>query len=355
MALAFLTACSGCTTLSLEHYTLRQIESGGEYSTDETLACLATVAADPDTLPSFALLADGVTKITDQATASSLAETGRQVYTFPYANAGFLASRSPQVQWTLDPVVDFERLQAMRCACRWAISGPGSLCPECVDILKSPEEYDPDRPEQDAGEGPEQDYTEKTRFGVADRLEKLPAGWLHVGRLKDVPLCACRKAHRGGVWVWVTPEGMRPLAEFTLVLNDIATLAASAIHPKPLLVTLTRQEFTNIRDPADPDKKVQVIRSDEIRVIRPRYKATVEKRIEEGVASGHVDISWAEWMQYTTPYRGARSNLNPAVAVGTPSPQEAVPSRPVSPAPGLPAPVTPPKKPGEQKQGARNP
>jgi hypothetical protein len=78
-----------------------------------------------------------------------------------------------------------------------------------------------------------------------NRLVRLPQGWLHIGRLCDVPLTACYKDHCGDTWVWVMPDGIEGLAGFTLVLQDIATLNVTpsdgSVPPNitpPLLVTL---------------------------------------------------------------------------------------------------------------------
>jgi len=75
-------------------------------------------------------------------------------------------------------------------------------------------------------------------FGVKDRLRTLPAGWLHVGRMCEVPVEACYKAQCGDTWVWVMRDGMEGLSGFTLVLQDIATLnVAPADNSLPANVT----------------------------------------------------------------------------------------------------------------------
>jgi len=226
--LAVATACVGCTTASLERHSLTQIHSTADYRCGAALNCLAAVAADPANLPSFAVLSDGAAKVTDTGTLSSTTTWTRAVGSFAMQTLGVTAIHSPQENWTIDPVADYSQLQAMRAACRWVLYGPEHANGDPPGILNSPT--------QDPSPGP--------HFGVADRLARLPAGWLHVGGLKDVPLGACHKGHFDSTWVWVMPDGTEGLADFTLVLHDIATLdpnAGANIAP-PLLVILEVHE-----------------------------------------------------------------------------------------------------------------
>jgi hypothetical protein len=126
-------------------------------------------------------------------------------------------------------VADYTQLEAMRCACRWVLAGPEQCEPDCLHILADPE--------KDMSPGP--------HFGVANRLERLPHGWLRVGRLCDVPAGALYQDHCGDTWVWITPDGLEGLAGFTLVLQDIATLnvtpsdgSTPTSKTPPVLVTL---------------------------------------------------------------------------------------------------------------------
>src|SRR5215472_2343018 len=110
------TSCVGCATVSLEGYTLNQIQSAADYRTQEVLNCLAMVAADPGTVPAFSLLADGTTRIQDMKTASSITLWTRALRSFALETLGITLSRSPQEQWTLSPVAEHEQLAALRCA-----------------------------------------------------------------------------------------------------------------------------------------------------------------------------------------------------------------------------------------------
>jgi len=364
--LAVATACVGCTTASLERHSLTQIHSTADYRCGAALNCLAAVAADPANLPSFAVLSDGAAKVTDTGTLSSTTTWTRAVGSFAMQTLGVTAIHSPQENWTIDPVADYSQLQAMRAACRWVLYGPEHANGDPPGILNSPT--------QDPSPGP--------HFGVADRLARLPAGWLHVGGLKDVPLGACHKGHFDSTWVWVMPDGTEGLADFTLVLHDIATLdpnAGANIAP-PLLVILEVHESllkmpipnrpsptqvasliaqslsaTAAATPAGVAGAVQLAAGvageaaskrlqapdwssqnstqlvfSQPRVIKPECRPWVEQKIQDALCGkAPAQITWEEWMACTTPYYGQRVTLTAAGTLATAKTPQAAPGLPV--------------------------
>jgi hypothetical protein len=230
MILVLFLDLTGCTTMALEHHIVSQSQSAADYRYHAALDCLAMVAADPGTLPSYALLSSGVTSITNTGMVNPVTGWKGSPLVFTSEAVAVTGTHTPQVQWTVSPVADHTQLEAMRGACRWVLSGgPEHLDPDSIHILADPV--------ADLSPGP--------HFGVADRLTRLPHQWLNVGKLRDVPVGACYKAHHGDTWVWVMPDGIEGLAGFTLVLQDIATLNVAppdnslpANRTPPLLVTL---------------------------------------------------------------------------------------------------------------------
>ncbi len=219
LMLALMAASTGCTTLALERHTLAQEESPTDIRYKEVLENLAMVAHDPATLPAYSSIFAGTVQITDTAQLASMTTFA------PGAAAQMLTpqlTRAALGNWALDPINAPEKLEAIRCACRWVIYGPDFACRDCPGLLATPEQApSPGR-----------------HFGVADRMAQLPAGWLHVGRLCDVPLKACYKAHCGDTWVWVMPDGMQALADFNLIIQDIARVDINSttllfIRPTP--------------------------------------------------------------------------------------------------------------------------
>jgi hypothetical protein len=283
---------TGCTTMSLELYTLNQIRSVTDFRSRATLNCLAAVAADPGSLPSFFLVTAGTTRIVDTGAMTSTTLWERLVQGFASESAGATVSRAPSENWTLIPAADSQQLEALRCACQWVLYGPEQACNSCPGLLASPEK----NPSKDP------------HFGVEDRLKRLPAGWLHVGRKADVPLCACCTGHSGDTWVWVTPEGLEGLADFSLVLLDIATLDVNAGTRPRIVITLKKTTRSTLASGSSPyDDKVETT-CVESRVVKPEYVATVEAIL---FSKDQVDLRTVPWEEYTSPLEGQRTNVSP--------------------------------------------
>jgi hypothetical protein len=287
----------GCTTASLKHYTLAQNSTSGDVRDHAVLNCLATVAANPESLPSYSIYSNGVTSVTDsltlghtltwapgKATLEALALTG---------------SRSPKGQWTIDPAVEYERLEALHAACSWVLFGQQSAEALYNQILGDPTVL----------------LDNKPHFNVEKRLEKIEPGWLCVGGPRDVPPCTRYVGNCGNTWVWVVPGRTEAFAAFTLALQDIATLDPTIITAPPLLVQITTNDITNLPDTADKTK-FATIATNEIRAIKPEHRAEIETAIREGLASGKVNLTRRQWFEYSNPWYGQRtsSSIAPAAA-----------------------------------------
>ena len=199
-----LVGSAGCTMVSLERHTVSQVDSAVDLRYQEVLDNLALIAHDPSALPSYASIFSGTIFVQDQ---------GQLVSTniFPFTGAvapGSISgngsfNRQISQNWTLDPISAPEKIEAIRGCCQWVLGGPNSVPPASTSLLRNPHDEPP---------GPNR------HFGVADRLANLPNCWLCVGSFKDVPVCARYKAHRGDKWVWVMPQGMKGLSDFTLII-----------------------------------------------------------------------------------------------------------------------------------------
>jgi hypothetical protein len=288
--------CCGCTTDSLKHYTLTQNRTGGEARDRSVLDCLAAVAANRDILPSFSIYSAGVATVTDSLT---LGDTVWWTPATPILEVlALTGSRSPKGQWTVDPAVEYERLEAMQAACWWVLEGPEIGVPAYSQILGDPAKL----------------LDNKPHFGVDWRFERIRPGWLCIGSRREVPACARYTGHYCDTWVWVMPDQTDSFAEFTLVLQDIATLDPTIITPPPILVQLTRNKITKLPDPADKTKK-ETIATTEIRAVKMDYRDTIDKAIREGLKTGKgVDLSQRQWIDYTDPWFGQRTGNTVAAA-----------------------------------------
>ncbi len=265
LILPLVLAGAGCTTTtSLARHTVNQSVSAADFRYEATLHALAMVAAEPATLPSYALLSGGTASISDTGAMNFVSTWSGVPSTFASQALSFTGTHAPQQLWSVSPVADFTQLEAMRCACHWVLTGQDQAALEQIPILASAEEVGKYPEDSEPGYHP--------RFDVASRLARLPLGWLRRGRLCEIPHDARYKAHCGDTWVWVMPDGMEGLAGFTLVLQDIATLdvapsdnsTPSDIAP-PILVTLWNVESTV---PKPSMKPITIIR-DQNAVIYP--------------------------------------------------------------------------------------
>lgn len=205
----------GCTHCALERNTLNQMATLTDLRYKEVVENFAVAADNPAVLPFFSVIGAGATQVTD--TVRSTSRTNWNPVGFALESLFFHVNRTLQENWTLDPVREPRKLEAIRCAVQIVLGGPDAPCPECNDVL--------------------------TTFRVADRLAKIPPGWLHVGKKCDVPKEACYKSHHHGVYVWVLPDGMEALSQFTLIMMSIANTDMTTLVPEPATKTVTTEEF----------------------------------------------------------------------------------------------------------------
>jgi hypothetical protein len=204
-------ASAGCTMTSLKRHTVAQTDSAMDVRYREVMDNLALIANNPSALPSYASIYSGSAAVQD--TGQLMSTTTLPYYTVGSEVLNPSLTRQITENWVLDPLLDPERMEAIRAACQWALFGPGGVHKDSISLLIRPEE---------APHGPDR------HFGVADQLAQLPAGWVSVGKLKDVPACALYKAHCGHAWVWVTPDGMKGLSDFTLILQHLSRVPINA-------------------------------------------------------------------------------------------------------------------------------
>lgn len=211
VTIALLCCCTGCTMTSLSRHTFNQTQTSVDLRLQEMMEDFAIIANEKSALPVYASIYAGTVITTD--TAQVAAQTvlqnvvGAGQNGFGSQNLNPQLSRQTTQNWTVDAVIDPEKLEAMRCAFQWVLYGRASIGDDCINLLARPDQV-PRAPGR--------------HFGVLDDLERLPIGWLCRGRMKDVPIHAKYKAHRGDMWVWVTDDGVKGLADFGLIIQNIA-------------------------------------------------------------------------------------------------------------------------------------
>lgn len=288
VALFLVMSTTGCTSLSLQRESLQTTDTAMDIRYREVVENLALIANNPATLPTYASIFSGTIQITDSAglgsatTWQSAGAATSKLNGFQTMALSPALSRNTSSNWSLDPIIAPEKLEAMRSACQWVLYGPEFIPEHCLHLLTSPE----------------QDRTFGRHFGVVERLNRMPAGWLHVGCHADVPRHALYKSHAGKTWVWVMPEGLEGLSEFTLILQDIAWVSINSLSlydtPTPPFV------LTRTSGPKDANEKDQ-------RVVSVRATVKTEK--------DKTDLAEAEpYRQLRFDNRGTASALRSQIA-----------------------------------------
>jgi hypothetical protein len=254
-------ACStGCTTGRLRQRTINQGSTLPELQYQQVLDNLARFAARPDSLPWHVNLREGTTQVTDSISGGSALDTGPPVTFFPQ----LLGSRTAVAQWGMAPVIDATELRLLRIAYRRAVGIPDMPSPRFVDEMAQELkdqfgsnddlrnesqlffEYQA-RAHQSAREldahvistndaavcaepGPSVDRSPlaanvcRKIERIQEDLAEIRPGWFHVGCRRDVPKDACYVGRCGDRYVWVSPDGIDGLTEFTLTVLKISSL-----------------------------------------------------------------------------------------------------------------------------------
>jgi hypothetical protein len=195
---------AGCTHLQLSRSTTQQAHTISDIHYEEVLSNLASYECNPNVLPHFAIVGAGGTLVHDEATANMELEW----------NAGSLArklfglsgTRQVEEQWTMAPVVNPDKLRAIRSVYQLATRG---------------ENYDP------AGDKLLISFLGENYSTWIDQ------GWYGSGCKCNVPKNACYVSHCGDRYVWVTADGIEPMSRLTLAVLNIATLDPSPTPDQP--------------------------------------------------------------------------------------------------------------------------
>jgi hypothetical protein len=222
-----LLTLTGCTSTAVNREAVTQTMTIADMRYREVLDNLATLAHNNGTLPSIAITSGGAANVTQTISADPVTVVDESVNGFSKQILSVVGTHSPELNWTIAPVVAEPNLEALKYACLWVLRGRPPEGSREMELLREP------RPDDVYG------CHAGTRspgfhFDVARQLDELPPGWLGIGCRRDVPSNACYKAHCCDTYVWVTPDGLAGLSQFTLVVLDIATVyPQSLVLPQP--------------------------------------------------------------------------------------------------------------------------
>jgi hypothetical protein len=204
-------ACAGCTHYQLSHSTVEQAGTITDLHYKQVLSNLASSHCNPNVLPHFAVVGTGGALVNDQGSVNVELEWDPR--TIIRELMGVDAARQVELQWTLAPVVNPDKLRAIRCLFQLVVLGE-TTDPEADKLLKA-----------FLGEG---------------YMEWVQRGWYGVGSRSDVPKGACYVGHCGVQYVWVMPDDLEALSRLTLVVLNVATLDPTPLPTQP---TKTVQKY----------------------------------------------------------------------------------------------------------------
>ncbi len=275
LMLGTLSVGTGCTNTALRHSTVNQVSTVTELQYQMVLENLATMAANPGMMPWHATLTGGTTQMTDSAQATvgfGLNFYKRPKFNFLNYSPGANGSRTVVQQWGHTPVTDGDPLRLLRMAYRRALGfnempSPSFLEDLAREIKKQITSTEDLKVEsvlfyQEMFHAKNQSFTaldqatdstvgdkkfseptadparaaRRTPLArevaselneIVDELRGIHPGWYGIGHKHDVPRNACYVAHYKDVYVWVCPQGVEGLTEFTLSILEMA----SALQP----------------------------------------------------------------------------------------------------------------------------
>jgi hypothetical protein len=233
-----ISICVGCTTPALRRHTVNQAISVTALRYQEVLQGLAVVANNRGVLPSVAVNTGGTTSVANTIGFDSATTWDTAVQGFSRQLLNLSGRHVPQQQWTLAPVAAEPNLEAIYAAYCWVIFGPPEDGSIAMERLRAPAHGD------------------KTglHFNVENDMRALPTGWLGCGRHCDVPNNACYTANCCETYVWVTPQGMAGLSDFTLIVMDIATTDPQSIVLQQPLASVDLVRLTDRLPPKEKDE-----------------------------------------------------------------------------------------------------
>lgn len=211
-ALCAVVACSlsGCATHRvLRKNTVAVNATLSDIYYEQVLNNVARFEANPDSMPSFAMVSAGTVNIEDQHGAGfnpnyspTLTRAMQGGGALPILSMLFQtsASRSVTENWSTTPVTDSDNIRRMRCAFQLLVGREEADCDKCKARL------------------------EGFFLGGTESFDcAMPRGWYQVGCKDDVPDNACYVGHHCDTYVWVTADGMDGFSRFTITVMDIAT------------------------------------------------------------------------------------------------------------------------------------
>jgi hypothetical protein len=215
----------------------------------EVVDNLAVIAHNSGTMPSFAFSSGGTTAVTNLYRVDSSTTFTHAALGFSNQLLSFLGQHNPDENWTICTASGGPIWEGLHYACMWQLYGPPAPNSPAMELLRAPRIDD---------RVPKPGNVNLYHLDVARYLEDIPPGWLGHGCEHDVPKNACYSSHCHGTYVWVLPEGMPGLSEFTLVVMDILTTDPSTLAVLPVHVLVVTKQCKDCVGKPDDAKLPEV-------------------------------------------------------------------------------------------------
>ena len=214
----------GCTHMQLQRNSNRQARTVADIYEQQVLDNLARFTVNPYSTAFFSVAFQGTNAVNDHG-ALGLAAPGFTGRFFDSLSGD--ASREMNQAWTLNPVVNSNRLALMQCAYQKAVGLPMSECDQCFEIER-------------AWHG--KNYDSHDPCGIT-------CGWVcHSNCWRDVPKCCCKRhGYHCGTYVWVDPCYEHEFSKLILKIVEYASNDMPTSKTKELTFYLNADnEFADV-------------------------------------------------------------------------------------------------------------
>lgn len=207
LCLLFACVLSGCANTRLSCNAARQARTLTEIEEQQVLDNIAMFASNPGTTPYFALPNGGATQTTQSATIGTILLWNPT--TLLTENASLSGTGGLQVNWTLKPINEPERISLMKCVYLHVTRQcAAEECNRCEMNLYN-------------------------FFGSDYAMCDVPTCWFSVTDKKPCGSdCCCKVGHYCGTYVCVSDDYYEYLSRVTVAILDIATVDSVALSSR---------------------------------------------------------------------------------------------------------------------------
>jgi hypothetical protein len=236
--------CAGCTHRQLSRSLIHQASTIVTVEYQMVLDNIAMYTCNPELLPWHVRISDGTVQVNDEG---GLSEFGVQWGSTPGFTQALRGVRSVAEQWGAHPITDPLVVKTLQDVYRQALGLPPlrdpsllAQAPSSTEVSRTEAAPKPGKepyaiasdenveelPIADANPTPTDEvaaglpYEGSPLARLRDKIE-VPVGWFCVGRKGDVPKEACFVGHYCDNYVWVMPDHVVDLSQFTLIVLGI--------------------------------------------------------------------------------------------------------------------------------------